>query len=85
MHTSTDSIRCNPGHLYLSGYEGLSWVDIIFEVPATTSPLEQYHLTIDNILVQNSASDVPDAGSAGLLLSGALGVFGLWQQRLRRS
>ena len=80
-HTVSISLT---GTYIFSGFEGLSWVDIIFEVPATTSGLDRYPLTIDNIVVQNSASDVPDAGSTSLLLSGALGVFGLWQQRLRR-
>ncbi|MCC6234947.1 MAG: hypothetical protein IT580_20050 [Verrucomicrobiales bacterium] len=72
------------GTYIFSGYEGLSWLDIIFEVPAATSPSDWYNLLIDNIVVKNSVSNVPDAGSTGLLLSGALGVFGLWQQRLRR-
>lgn len=80
-HTVSIALK---GTYIFSGYEGLSWVDIIFDVPAATSPLERYNLMIDNIVVQNSASNVPDAGSTGLLLSGALGVFGLWQQRLRR-
>ncbi len=67
-----------------SAQAGMGWLDIIFEVPAATHVFDRYNLLIDNIVVKNSVSNVPDAGSTGWLLSGALGVFGLWQQRLRR-
>ncbi|MCC6234946.1 MAG: hypothetical protein IT580_20045 [Verrucomicrobiales bacterium] len=65
-----------------AGFEGLSWVLMTSDVPIG---IFGWQLLIDNIVVKNSFSNVPDAGSTGLLLSAAVGVLGLCLQRFRRS